>query len=387
MNGPCDWWSGLFFNLQWEWSGLRDQYVKPHHAVFIITRSCVVLFMLFLAFKGIRSIAIQLYRSALTAGHNSALTSISQWIRTIIIVIFSYQHSISCVPATVHTSSAVSHPSTSSSSVSSASLSSTSSSSLLLSSSPAVTSSSSSSSSSLSLCHALRYPLLWFNFPRFWYAYFGVEFTAMFLAAVALVTSTLCIRATFPILTPPHHAWPMFIIFHTCIMYLMAYTLASATILAPWLDKVHTVQQQHAITHPSFSHGHATSGTSNLTIAPLLPHHSNVHADVENGMLLSSSSTVNTPSVPMSIRDVPSLSAFVSYFDSCMSFLSPTVMFPPFLWSCLCFLAMRQTLYPEFAVKIVVLFLFLTAATLTYVNVIRYVCSQTYSKEKQKAQQ
>lgn len=59
---PFHWGPGLFFNLGWDWSDLRDEYLGVSHTWFVVSRMILWAACLFLATKGLKKLMMELYK-------------------------------------------------------------------------------------------------------------------------------------------------------------------------------------------------------------------------------------------------------------------------------------------------------------------------------------
>ena len=65
---PFHWGPSLFFNLGWDWSDIRDEYLGVNHWWFICTRVLLLLALLVFAVKGLRVAMLALYRRRPSSG-------------------------------------------------------------------------------------------------------------------------------------------------------------------------------------------------------------------------------------------------------------------------------------------------------------------------------
>lgn len=65
----------MFFNLGWDWTDLRDEYLGTSDTYFIVSRMALWVFCLFLATKGLRRAMTELYTRRLASGSAAPLSS------------------------------------------------------------------------------------------------------------------------------------------------------------------------------------------------------------------------------------------------------------------------------------------------------------------------
>ena len=71
---PFHWGPGLFFNLGWDWTDLRDEYLGTSDTYFIVTRMALWVACLLLATKGLRRGMTDLYTRRLAVGSGAPLS-------------------------------------------------------------------------------------------------------------------------------------------------------------------------------------------------------------------------------------------------------------------------------------------------------------------------
>ena len=274
---PFHWGPGIFFNLGWYWSDLRDEYLGMSDTWFAVSRIILWIGFLLFATKGLRKLMIELYRTRSGSGntnHSSITGRIVAAIRSVHLALFGPTDGWTRKDGTEE----------------------------------------------WTFVPTTAWSLTGYWLPLYGSDILGIIFGSIIFFGIAYFMSAYTLLI--PILTGPHWAWRIWLMFHVVGVY--------------------------ACNHWIF--------LSYYACPPLM----NPSSKSETGRSSPSSSPSSSPQPPAPASNTVSypLVASVAWLGG---------------WEAILYWFMRRTFYPEFVVKMFVLFPLLAAMLITAINMNRAV--------------